>query len=362
VVKPAPHADDQRYMQHALALADRQLGRVAPNPAVGCVLVKDGVIIGRGATADGGRPHAEAQALLQAGSKARGCEAYVTLEPCSHHGKTPPCAEALIDAGVARVVVAAGDPDPRVNGGGIVRLRRAGIAVTTGMLEAEAQQQNAGFLSRVTRGRPHICLKLATSIDGRIALANGESQWITGTPARAFGHGLRARYDAILIGSQTLIDDDPSLTCRLGAGAHSPVRIILDGRLRAQSTHQVMRDGLAPTVVITGAGQPRPDFGDHVDSLHLRDPHDVEAVAKALGDRGLTRVLIEGGGQVAAAFLNADLVDEIVHFTGPIAIGGDGRPAVAPLLLDRLALAPRFDCTELRKIGADSLACYRRAE
>ena len=225
-------------MGAALALASRGIGNVWPNPAVGCLIVRDDIIVGRGWTRPGGRPHAETEALQQAGEAARGATAYVTLEPCAHHGKTPPCADALIAAGVARVVVALDDPDDRVNGRGLTRLSEAGIAVDVGVCADKARSLNAGFLTRVTLDRPFVAIKAATSLDGRIATGTGESQWITGEAARRRGHLLRATHDAIMIGRGTLERDDPALTCRLpGLEARSPVRVVLDssGRYAAKS-------------------------------------------------------------------------------------------------------------------------------
>jgi diaminohydroxyphosphoribosylaminopyrimidine deaminase/5-amino-6-(5-phosphoribosylamino)uracil reductase len=231
---------DAGFMAAALSLAARNIGDCWPNPSVGCVLVKDGVVVGRGWTASGGRPHAETQALAQAGPAARGATAYVTLEPCSHHGRTPPCADALIAAGVVRVVSAIGDPDPRVSGGGLAKLRAAGVTVEEGLGAAEAARLAAGFFLRIKDKRPLFALKTATTLDGRMALANGKSQWITGPAARNLVHALRARFDAILIGSGTAIADDPMLTCRLdGYSGRPKVRVILDRRLRLTETSQL---------------------------------------------------------------------------------------------------------------------------
>src|SRR5579862_7078692 len=217
---------DLMAMRGALSLARRGLGNTWPNPAVGCVLVREGRVVGRGWTQPGGRPHAETEALARAGRAARGATAYVTLEPCCHHGRTPPCADALIAAGLSRVVAAIEDPDPRVAGGGLARLRAAGLDVESGLCAAEAAEINAGFLSRLRLGRPLVTLKLATSLDGRIATASGESRWITGGPARERAHLLRATHDAILVGTDTVIADNPELTCRLpGLAGHSPVRV-----------------------------------------------------------------------------------------------------------------------------------------
>ncbi len=361
---------DQRFMRHALALARRQLGSVAPNPAVGCVLVKDDVIIARGVTADGGRPHAEVCALDMVGRQAHGATAYVTLEPCSHHGQSPPCAEALISAGVARVVVATSDPDPRVSGRGIAALKTAGIAIDMGCLRHEADHLNAGFFRRVMDGRPHFTLKLATSLDGRIALASGESQWVTGPQARKAGHVLRAQHDAILVGSQTILDDNPRLTCRLGRrddraddSARRLVRIILDARLRTPTeSHVVQTAADVPTWIVTSTSHAaRPDYGA-AKLIGLEDPHDLSAVAQAIGGLQLNRVLIEGGGQVAGSFLTAGLVDELVQFTAPKALGSDARPAVAALDLANLGDAPTFVRSSFSPLGSDILASYVRAE
>ena len=229
-------------MDAALHLARRGLGNAWPNPAVGCVLVREGRVVGRGWTQPGGRPHAETQALLQAGDAARGATAFVTLEPCSHHGRTPPCCDALIHAGVARVVVAMRDPDPRVDGRGLRRLRDAGIEVTEGMGEEAARAMQAGFLKRITEGLPLVTLKLASTLDGRIATAAGESRWITGPDARRQVHAMRARHDAVLVGSGTVLADDPDLTCRIPGMARAPtLRVVADARLRTPPGARLVR-------------------------------------------------------------------------------------------------------------------------
>jgi diaminohydroxyphosphoribosylaminopyrimidine deaminase/5-amino-6-(5-phosphoribosylamino)uracil reductase len=358
-------------MRAALALARRSLGRTWPNPAVGCVIVKDGVIVGRGRTRDGGRPHAEADALDQAGDAARGATVYVTLEPCAHFGKSPPCADALVRAGVAKVVSALEDPFPEVNGQGHARLRAAGIAVEVGEGAEEAAEINAGFLLRVREDRPLFHLKIATSLDGRIATASGESKWITGGAARAAGQHLRATHDAILVGANTVAADDPELTCRLpGLEGYSPVRVVLDSRARmspgsklAASAYRTpvwllctrdapasAREGLqakgVEVIEVASSGQGR------VDAL---------AAAKALGERRLTRVLIEGGGEVAATFLKANLVDRVSAYQAGLLLGGDSRSAVAPLGLQKLGFAPRFTLVSSRAIGGDVLETWQRA-
>jgi diaminohydroxyphosphoribosylaminopyrimidine deaminase/5-amino-6-(5-phosphoribosylamino)uracil reductase len=250
--------EDLPHMRAALALARRGLGNAWPNPAVGCVLVKEGRVIGRGWTQPGGRPHAETEALRRAGDAARGATAYVTLEPCSHHGRTPPCCEALAEAGIARVVMAMRDPDPRVNGRGLAMLRGAGIAVEEGLLEAEARALNAGFFRRIQAGMPVVTLKLASTLDGRIATASGESRWITGEAARREVHALRARHDAILVGSGTVLADDPDLTCRIPGMERVPMlRVVADARLRTPpSARLVQSAGAAPVLVMTAPGHP----------------------------------------------------------------------------------------------------------
>ena len=339
---PSPTGErhiDVRWMRTALALARRGLGAVWPNPAVGCVIVNEGCVVGRGWTQPGGRPHAETEALRRAGQAARGATAYVSLEPCCHWGRTPPCADALIDAGVRRVVVAVEDPDPRVAGNGIARLRAAGIAVDAGLGAEEATEINAGFLTRLALGRPLVTLKLATSLDGRIATSGGESQWITGPPARERGHALRAAHDAIMVGTATVLADDPQLTCRLpGLGQRSPVRVVLDHQLRIPRSAAVIADARqTPTWILTlrsaDAARRAPLLAAGVTLIDV-DPDtesriDLVAALAVLGERGVTRLLIEGGAQLAAALLRARLVDRLAWFHAPLLIGGDGTPAVA---------------------------------
>ncbi len=352
--------NDERWMRVALSLAKRGLGQVAPNPSVGCVIIKDGIVVGRGHTQAGGRPHAEVVALRQAGADASGATAYVTLEPCSHTGKTPPCAEALIEAGIQRAVVAVGDPDPRVNGQGIEKLIDAGVKIKTGVLEHEAASVTAPFFSRVSRGRPSFTLKLATTVDGKIALGNGESKWITGEHARRFGHRLRAEHDAILVGSGTVLADCPSLTCRLdGITQRDPVRIILDRRGRTVGDGTNPLPGDVRTVVVTEQAQvDAQDF----ETLTVEADGSLHDVAGLLGAKGLNSVLIEGGSEVAASFLRAGLVDRLEVFTAGKLIGSNGIGAVADIGLARLADAPHFSLRKIRRPGLDLLASYAKAE
>ncbi len=357
-------------MAAALVLARRGLGRVAPNPTVGCVLVQDGRVVGRGWTRPGGRPHAETEALAQAGTAAKGATAYVSLEPCAHRGATPPCAEALAAAGIARCVVALRDPDPRVDGAGLKRLRDAGVAVTLGVRAEQAAELNAGFLMRVTEGRPLVTLKLASSLDGRIATHTGESRWITGDLARQRAHLLRAGHDAVMVGSSTALLDNPRLDVRLpGLEDRSPLRIVLDGRLRLPLTHDlVARAGAQPTWLVTrkdndpdrleayrAAGLEVITVGvDSAGNLALPE------VLGAFGKRGLTRVLAEGGGKLAAALLQQGLVDRVVWFRAATIVGGDGVPAAGGFGLEHLAEVPRFELLSITGAGEDLVETYRR--
>lgn len=329
--------DDARHMDQALVLARRGLGNTWPNPAVGCVIIRDGVVVGRGWTQPGGRPHAEVMALAQAGAAARGATAYVTLEPCAHHGKTPPCAEALVRAGIACVVSALTDPDPRVAGRGHAILRAAGVEVREGVRADMARALQQGFLSRITRGRPMLTLKLANSFDGRIATASGESQWITGPEARRHSHMLRLIHDAVMVGGGTARADRPALNVRGFGPVRQPVRIVVSASDLPE--------------------MPAED-GDHGPLWQLSGP--PEAVMAELGRRGLTRVFCEGGGELAASLLRAGLVDRLVGYTAGMALGADGRPSVAGLGLAHLADAPRFRLLETRRLGADVLHLWQR--
>jgi diaminohydroxyphosphoribosylaminopyrimidine deaminase/5-amino-6-(5-phosphoribosylamino)uracil reductase len=356
-------------MRAALALARRGLGNVWPNPAVGCVIARDGRIVGRGWTQPGGRPHAETEALARARAETQGATAYITLEPCCHWGRTPPCTDALIAARVGRVVVAVGDPDPRVGGGGLARLREAGITAEFGLCEAEAAEINAGFFQRIRRGRPLVTLKLATSLDGRIATASGESRWITGPPARDYGHLLRATHDAIMVGTGTVLTDDPQLTCRLPGLSHrSPVRVVLDRRLRIPlAAHLIAEARQVPTWLVTlpaadpNRQQALRDAGVEIIAAAPDDSGQIDLadVVRRLGERGLTRLLVEGGGELAAALLRAGLVDRLVWLHAPLLLGGDGVPAVAALGRDVLAQAPRFERLSSEPVGADVLTTFR---
>ncbi|SLN22563.1 Riboflavin biosynthesis protein RibD [Pseudooctadecabacter jejudonensis] len=349
-------------MGQALSLGRRGLGRVWPNPNVGCVIVQGGRVIGRGWTADGGRPHAETQALH--GIDAQGATAYVTLEPCAHYGQTPPCADALAKAGVARVVIAAPDPDPRVDGGGVAKLRAAGITVETGVRRAEAERDMAGFLSCITRNRPFVTLKLAASFDGRIATATGESQWITGQQARRHVHAMRMTHDAVLVGAGTVRADDPTLTVRNLGAVRQPVRVVASRKLKLDAPAMMAGVEAAPVWLCHADGAPVHSFVDQgavsVPCKTQGQQIDPVDMMTKLADAGLTRVYCEGGGKLAASLLNCDLVDEVVGYTAGLVIGAEGTPGLGAMGLERLNAAPRFTLVDSRQIGADLMHRWAR--
>lgn len=350
---------DETFMARALELAARGQGRTWPNPSVGAVVVKRGHIVGEGFTAPAGGAHAEVAAVRAAGERARGADLYVTLEPCSHHGRTPPCADALLPLGLKRVVVAQVDPNPRVRGRGIRRLRAAGVAVDVGVGAVEAEVLLAGFRQWVTTGRPRVTLKLASSLDGRIAVAGGDARWITGAAARRFAHGLRDQHDAVLVGAGTVRQDDPRLTCRV-AGGRDPVRVVVAGasvRLppRAQiwstppATWLVVPRGTAPRAV--AAFERR---GATVLPVAARRGRMTwRSILQALGAHGLTTVLVEGGGTVAAGLLSAGLVDRLVWIAAPVLLGGDGVAAVGGLGIRRVADGIRLGDATITPCGPD---------
>lgn len=366
---------DKDFMRAALMLARRYLGVTWPNPSVGCVLVREDltsgpVIVGRGWTEPGGRPHAETQALARAGELARGATAYVTLEPCSHRGQTPPCANALIKAGIKRAVIALADPDTRVAGRGIDMLRAAAIEVEIGVESAAAHVLTFGHIKRVSQNLPMVTLKLATTLDGKIATHVGESKWITGVHARAEGQHLRAEHDAILVGSETALHDNPMLTCRLpGLENRSPVRVIADGRLRLPLTSAIASSARdIPTWLVTAPGNSQSriaafaDCGIDVVEVPVDDggSPDIRQTLGVLATRGITRVLAEGGARLAAALIKDDLVDEVRWFRAATVIGGDGRSAVGALGLETLAEIHRFRRADVHRLGEDVVETYVR--
>lgn len=355
----ATHAD---WMALALSLSRRGLGQVWPNPNVGCVIVKDGRLVGRGWTQPSGRPHAEAMALGQAGSKAKGATAYVTLEPCSHQGQTPPCADALIAAGIAHVYSAMEDPDPRVNGRGHERLRAAGCEVNVGLLGDQAANTMAGFLKHRRTGLPFVTLKLAASFDGKIATQSGASQWITGPEARAYSHLLRASHDAILVGSGTVVADDPDLRVRLGGlSSRSPVRVVFDTKAKLAPTAKMLKTMTdAPVWMCHASGySPKPDGVVSIETdigPHGLDPSDA---LRKLASKGITRVFCEGGASLAASLLENRLVDQLVSFQAGIGIGADGLSAIGNMGVQDLDQAAKFELTETRRLGADVMSVWK---
>jgi diaminohydroxyphosphoribosylaminopyrimidine deaminase / 5-amino-6-(5-phosphoribosylamino)uracil reductase len=363
---------DARFMQLALALGRRGQGRTWPNPAVGAVVVKDGVIVGRGWTQPGGRPHAEPEALKRAGEAARGATLYVTLEPCSHVGKSPPCVDAVIAAGITRVVSAIEDPNPEVAGRGHAKLRAAGIVVDVGLNAAEAARDHAGHFRRIRDHRPHVILKLAVSTDDKIGAAGHKPVAITGEAAKTRVHLLRAQCDAILVGIGTVLADDPVLTCRLpGMEARSPVRLVLDRSLRIPGTSRLVHSAReTPLWVITSDLSEAPaamKLGAagaqviRVAATAAPPGLDLRAVLHALSEKGITRLLVEGGARVASSFVAADLVDEVWLLRGREAVGADGVPALDALPLSALTGSPAFKTRASESLCKDILTIYERA-
>jgi diaminohydroxyphosphoribosylaminopyrimidine deaminase / 5-amino-6-(5-phosphoribosylamino)uracil reductase len=364
-------ASDLHHMAQALMLARRGLGQTWPNPSVGTVIANtSGDILGRGQTAPGGRPHAEAVALEQAGKRTKGATLYVTLEPCAHVGRGAPCADAIANAKPARVVAAMRDPDPRTSGDGFARLRDAGIEVIEGVLEDEALAINLGHVLRVTEGRPAVTLKLALGSDGLVPRGQaGAPTWVTGESARAHAHLLRARADAILVGRGTIVADNPSLTCRLpGMECRSPVRVVLDRRLRTPLDARLFEDEMVPVWFICASDEELPNAeefqerGAEVISVDI-DADGLPLIKDALEQlamRGITRLLVEGGPSVAQVFLAADLVDEAIIYQGAKPAGIDGLLPFVSEGLDRLSEGGHFTLVESRQFGPDRMTKWRR--
>lgn len=371
------------FMARALQLAERGRYSTHPNPRVGCVIVKDGQRIGEGAHLRAGEPHAEVHALREAGAAARGAEVFVTLEPCSHFGRTPPCADALIAAGVAKVHVAAIDANPKVAGSGVQRLREAGIVVETGLLQAQAEALNRGFFSRMRRGRPWLTLKLAASLDGRTAMASGESQWITGAEARADVHRLRAEAGAVLTASGTVLADDPQLSVRdflpawsdlgdgIGSGAdvnsvsqsevpalRQPDRIVLDGQARVPATARVWAEGARRFWLTLGPQSAPAGVENLVVAADAQGQLSLPAALNALAQQGVNEVLVECGPRLAGSLLQAQLVDELVVYLAPRLLGDAARPLAVLPGLTRLAQAPALQLRDARSIGCDLRLSY----
>ena len=358
----------EKHMRAALGEATRALGRTSPNPSVGAVVVKDGKILARGHTQPVGGAHAEVMALQAAGARARGAELYTTLEPCDHQGRTPPCSLAILDAGIRKVVTASSDPNPRVDGRGVARLRSGGVEVVTGVLREAADVQHAPFFKFLRSGLPYVTLKAAVTLDGKLATGSGDSKWVTGELARARVHALRNQVDAVLVGRNTVTRDDPQLTTRLPAGdGHDPVRVVLDSSLRMDVAARMLRSGsLASTVVIgTSAASSRRaaalrHAGAEVWQVAASDGHvDMETALRALAKAGLQHVLVEGGAAVFGSVLRAGLADELWLFMAPKILGSEGESWVGPLGLDIMADALRTGAPTTEILGEDVLLRVR---
>jgi diaminohydroxyphosphoribosylaminopyrimidine deaminase/5-amino-6-(5-phosphoribosylamino)uracil reductase len=365
---------DRRMMAAALRLGRRNLGRTGANPAVGCILVRgEGgarIVVGRGWTAAGGRPHAEKEALAEAGKAARGATAYVTLEPCAHEGEVIPCAAALAKAGVARVVTAMEDPDPRTSGQGHERLRQAGIAVTTGVLASQAAEAHSGHIARIKKHRPHVTLKLAVSADGMIGKRVGERVIITGMAAFDAVQAMRTTFDVVMVGIGTVMTDDPNLTVRLpGLGRFTPTRVILDATARLPVDSRLVQSAKeTPLIAVVGPTAPAENKAalmksgaELVEVEGSGEKLDLPAVLSALSNQGFTRVLAEGGAKVAAALVAGDLVDEVVIFRAPVVVGPDGVHALAGTALSAIERSPRYCLVETTPVGDDTMRRYVRA-
>lgn len=357
-----------RWMRVALTLAGRGSGQTWPNPSVGCVIVRDGRLVGRGWTKPGGRPHAEQEALAEAGEAAPGATAYVTLEPCAHYGRTPPCAKLLAEAGIAKVVFAVSDPFRTEAGSGREMLERSGVAVDAGCLEREARRANAGYFLRLREGRPAVTLKLAMTFDGRVAEASGASKWITGESARKAVHAMRARHDAVMVGRGTAESDDPLLTPRGMGKARAPVRIVLDSGISISPASNLGRTAREAPVWIVHA-----DSADSRAARHWKDAGaetisceggeggiDLADALSKLAERGLNSVLCEGGSRIAASLLKRDLVDRLAGFTAGRILGADGIPSVGARGIGGLKREPRFRLERVERFGNDALHLWRR--
>ncbi|MBI2318187.1 MAG: bifunctional diaminohydroxyphosphoribosylaminopyrimidine deaminase/5-amino-6-(5-phosphoribosylamino)uracil reductase RibD, partial [Betaproteobacteria bacterium] len=344
-------------MARALALAERGLYGTSPNPRVGCVVVRDGAVAGEGWHAAAGLPHAEINALAQAGSRARGATLYLTLEPCSHHGRTPPCADALVAAGVARVVAAMQDPNPEVAGSGFARLRAAGIEVASGLMGEEARELNIGFVSRMRRGRPWVRMKIAATLDGRTALANGASQWITGEAARRDGHHWRARACAVLTGAGTVKEDDPQLTVRLVETARQPLRVVVDSRLEIDPGARIFEGGNV-LVVAARADEAKSEAlrAKGAEVVVIPNPAgktDLPRVLAELARRGVGELHVEAGARLNGSLLREGCVDELLIYLAPALIGDTGRGMFSLPEIAELSQMPRLAIREVTRIGED---------
>ncbi len=350
---------NEQYMRRALTLARKGVGRTSPNPAVGCVIVRDNTVVGEGWHRKAGTPHAEVYALRQAGALACGADVYVTLEPCSHFGKTPPCADALVEARVGRVFVGMIDPNPKVAGSGVAKLRTAGIEVIQGLLESDCRSINRPFIKQVTTGIPYVTLKSAMTLDGRTGTASGDSRWVTGERARRMVHRLRGIHDAIMVGVGTVIADNPLLTCRV-RGGHDPLRVIVDSSLRIPATSEVLNvASKASTLIATISADSAKiaalqALGAVILHCNARDGRvDLHDLVQRLGRRGVQSILLEGGAELAGAMLLEQLIDRCIFFYAPKLVGGDGVGLFCGMGVERMADAIRLSEVSVGKIGED---------
>ncbi|QKS73221.1 bifunctional diaminohydroxyphosphoribosylaminopyrimidine deaminase/5-amino-6-(5-phosphoribosylamino)uracil reductase RibD [Paenalkalicoccus suaedae] len=353
------------YMQVAIDLASITHGQTSPNPLVGCIIVKNGEVVGMGAHLKAGMEHAERHALAMAKEKAKGATLYCTLEPCSHTGRTSPCADAIVDAGVAKVIIASDDPNPKVAGNGIKRLRDAGIEVISGVLKEKADELNHGFFYHVMNKKPFVTLKMATSIDGKIATKHNESKWITSEEARLDGHKLRHQHDAILVGIETAIKDDPSLTTRLPEGGKNPIRVVLDRTLRISEDAKVLNDD-APSIIFTtnDVSEQKVERVKSKTTLVIQlEELSIDAILHSLYKNNVTSVLIEGGGTIHDSFIRSGYFNQVIHYQAPLLIGGREAPsAVSGTGIEALNDAPRLKLVSVDQIGPDIKAVYMREE
>lgn len=353
---------DIHYMRSAVNMARRGIGRTAENPSVGCVLVKDDVVIARARTADGGRPHAETQILDKAKEAARGATLYVTLEPCAHHGQTPPCVDAIIKSGLRCVVIGMRDPDPRTSGASIEKMQDAGIDVLCDVLVDECAEIHKGFISRLTRGRPYVTLKCACTLDGKIATANNESQWITSQLSRAHVHLLRARHNAIMIGANTALYDDPMLTPRMKGVDHTITRVVMDRNLSLKVDSKLVQSAREiPLLVFYEQGNAAALSAHGVEAIQT-DCSDIGSVLNKLSERGINNLLVEGGAKIHASFFKSGMFDRLMLYRAPTLLGSDAKSVVSDLNIDRLAQRLDLNRTDVCSMGADMLEIYENKD
>ena len=355
-------SNDIHYMRSAINMGRRGIGRTGENPSVGCVIVKNDAIISRARTADNGRPHAESQALKLAGDRARGATLYVTLEPCAHHGNTPPCVDAILSSGVARVVVGLVDSDPRTAGQSIRKMKDAGIDVEINVLKEECEELHRGFISRVIKKRPFVTLKCACTLDGKIALSSGESKWITGSLARGHVHLNRLRHDAILVGVDTALHDNPMLTTRIDGVSHDVKRVILDRNLRINVDSKLVQSAEEfPVIVLYENGNPEPllNAGVQAEKINCLD---LVSVLEFLAESGVNNLFVEGGSKIHTAFLRADAFDELMIYRAPTILGASAKSVVSDMDIDTLSQRLDLMRIDTRQLGRDTFELYKRKD